>query len=41
MLDLNGEIAMIAVGQFKEVDPALTAEARAVFDSIDFETPAR
>ena len=38
VLDLNGELAMIAVGQFKEVDPALTAEARAVFDSIEFES---
>ncbi len=41
VLDLNGELAMIAVGQFKEVDPTLTAEARAVFDSIAFDTPAR
>lgn len=38
-LDLNGELAVIAVGQFKDVDPALTAEARAVFDSIEFAPP--
>jgi hypothetical protein len=37
-IDLNGELAMIAVGQFIDVDPALTAEARAVFDSITFLT---
>jgi hypothetical protein len=35
-IDLNGELAMFAVGQFIDVDPALTAQARAVFDSITF-----
>jgi hypothetical protein len=39
VLDLNGEFALIAVGQFIDVDPALTAEARAVFDSITFDPP--
>ena len=40
VVDLNGERAVIAVGQFHEsVDPALTAEARAVFDSIVFVSP--
>jgi hypothetical protein len=41
VLDLNGELAMIAVGQFQDVDPMLTAEARAVFDSIEFGAPDR
>jgi hypothetical protein len=40
VVDLNGERAVIAVGQFDEsVDPALTEEARAIFDSIKFVTP--
>ena len=36
VLDLNGELALIAVGEFTSVDPTLTKEARAVFDSIEF-----
>lgn len=37
VVDLNGERAVIAVGQFhRDIDPALTKEARAVFDSIKF-----
>ena len=40
VVDLNGERAVIAVGQFDEsVDPALTIEARAIFDSIEFVRP--
>ncbi len=40
VVDLNGERAVIAVGQFHEsIDPALTAEARAIFDSIEFVAP--
>jgi hypothetical protein len=40
VVDLNGERAVIAVGQFDEsVDPALTREARAIFDSIEFIGP--
>lgn len=40
VVDLHGERAVIAVGQFeKTIDPALTEEARAVFDSIEFVTP--
>ena len=40
VVDLNGERAVIAVGQFHEsIDPALTTEARAVFDSIVFVAP--
>ena len=40
VVDLNGERAVIAVGQFYEsIDPALTTEARAVFDSIEFVAP--
>ncbi|MET0844299.1 MAG: hypothetical protein ABWY23_10625 [Mycetocola sp.] len=40
VVDLNGERAVIAVGQFDEsTDPALTREARAVFDSIEFVGP--
>jgi hypothetical protein len=36
-VDLNGERAVIAVGQsHQSIDPALTKEARAVFDSIVF-----
>lgn len=41
MVDLNGERAVIAVYQDHEsTDPALTKEARAVFDSIEFVGPA-
>ncbi|WP_233199588.1 hypothetical protein [Cryobacterium sp. N22] len=36
VLDLNGELALIAVGEFVSVGPELTKEARAVFDSIEF-----
>ena len=37
VVDLNGERAVIAVGHCDEsIDPALTKEARAVFDSIVF-----
>ena len=40
VVDLNGERAVIAVGHWDEsVDPALTDEARAVFDSIVFVRP--
>ncbi len=40
VVDLNGGRAVIAVGQFREsIDAALTAEARAVFDSIVFVAP--
>ncbi len=40
VVDLNGERAVIAVGQFHEsIDPALTREARAIFDSIVFVAP--
>ena len=40
VVDLNGERAVIAVGQFHEsIDPALTEEARAIFDSIVFVAP--
>ena len=40
VVDLNGERAVIAVGQSDEsIDPALTKEARAVFDSIEFVRP--
>jgi hypothetical protein len=40
VVDLNGERAVIAVGQFDEsIDPALTKEARAIFDSIEFVRP--
>jgi hypothetical protein len=40
VVDLDGERAMIAVGQFYEsIDPALIEEARAVFDSIEFVAP--
>ena len=40
VVDLNGERAVIAVGQSHEsIDPALTREARAVFDSIEFVAP--
>ena len=37
VVDLNGEHAVFTVGEFNTVDPALTAEARAVFDSVAFE----
>jgi hypothetical protein len=36
VLDLNGELAVIALGEFSSVDPALRREAHAVFDSIVF-----
>lgn len=37
VVDLNGECAVITVGQPHEsIDPALTREARAIFDSIVF-----
>jgi len=37
VVDLDSERAVIAVGQFYEsIDPALTVEARDVFDSIEF-----
>ena len=40
VVDLNGERAVIAVGQSDEsMDPALIEEARAVFDSIEFVGP--
>lgn len=40
VVDLNGERAVIAVGQsHKSIDPALTKEARAIFDSIVFVRP--
>lgn len=40
VVDLNGERAVIAVGQSHEsIDPALTKEARAIFDSIEFVRP--
>jgi hypothetical protein len=40
VVDLNGERAVIAVGQSHEsIDPELTTEARAVFDSIVFVAP--
>jgi hypothetical protein len=40
VVDLNGERAVISVGQGTETnDPALTREARAVFDSIVFVRP--
>ena len=39
VVDLNGERAVIAVLGTGLVDPALTEEARAVFDSIEFVRP--
>jgi len=36
VVDLNGERFVMAVLEIGSVDPALTEEARAVFDSIDF-----
>ena len=39
VVDLNGERAVIAVLGTGSVDPALTEEARAVFDSIEFVRP--
>lgn len=40
VVDLNGERAVIAVGQSHEsIDPALIEEARAIFDSIEFVRP--
>ena len=42
VVDLKGERAVIAVGQSHEsMDPALTKEARAIFDSIKFVRPAK
>ncbi|MGC5172521.1 hypothetical protein ACLQ2Q_17940 [Microbacterium sp. DT81.1] len=39
-VDLNGERAVIAVGQSDEsIDPALSEEARAILDSIEFVAP--
>ena len=39
-VDLNGERAVIVVGQSDEsINPALTKEARAIFDSIVFVGP--
>jgi hypothetical protein len=39
-VDLNGERAVIVLGQPHEsIDPALTKEARAIFDSIEFVGP--
>ena len=39
VVDLNGERAVIALDQFYESNPALTREARAIFDSIEFVAP--
>ena len=40
VVDLNGERAVIVVGQSDEsIDPALTKEGRAIFDSIVFVRP--
>ena len=39
VVDLNGERAVIALDQFYESIPALTREARAIFDSIEFVAP--
>lgn len=40
VVDLNGERAVLTLGQFRsETDPALTREARAIFDSIEFVRP--
>jgi hypothetical protein len=40
VVDLNGDRAVIEVGQSDEgLDPALTGEARAIFDSIEFVGP--
>ena len=40
VVDLNGERAVIAVGQSDEsMDPPLIEEARAIFDSIEFVRP--
>lgn len=40
VVDLNGERAVLAVGQFHDTtNPALTTEARAIFDSIVFVRP--
>jgi hypothetical protein len=36
VIDLNGELVVIGLGEFKPSDAALTEEARAVFDSITF-----
>ena len=40
VVDLNGELAVIGLGQSDEsIDPALIEEARAIFDSIEFVGP--
>lgn len=36
VIDLNGEHAVLTAGGFRPVNPALTAEARAVFDPVAF-----
>lgn len=36
VVDLSGEHAVLTVGEFQSVDPALTREARGVFDLIVF-----
>ncbi|MEU1973530.1 hypothetical protein ABZ477_17880 [Microbacterium sp. NPDC019599] len=36
IIDLEGQLTMFAVGEFQPVDPSLTDEAQAVFDSITF-----
>ncbi|WP_456824539.1 hypothetical protein [Cellulomonas sp. P5_E12] len=38
-VDLNGERAVIAMGSDGSINPALTKEARAIFDSIEFVRP--
>ena len=40
VVDLNGERAVIEVGQeYESINPALTKEGRAIFDSIEFVGP--
>ena len=39
VVDLNGERAVIAMGSDGSINPALTKEARAIFDSIEFVRP--
>ena len=39
VVDLNGERAVIMLGQPDPINPALAKEARAVFDSIEFVAP--
>jgi hypothetical protein len=36
LVDVNGEVAVISVGEFEPADPTHTAEARAIFESIAF-----